>query len=69
MVSKVAQIREEMSIAHNLTKGQILFVAIPVRDEEHHKKLKMLQASIVLQIAHEMGLSVELLQEEASHGE
>lgn len=56
MVSKVAQIREEMNIAHDLTKGQILFVAIPVLDEEHHKKLKMLQASIVLQIAREVGV-------------
>lgn len=69
MTSKVAQIREEMSFARDLAKGQILFVAVPVLYEAEHKKLKLLQASIVGQIAREMGLSVELLQEDASHGE
>lgn len=63
MVSKVAQIREELSFARDLAKGQILFVAVQVLDEEHHKKLKMLQASIVLQIAREVGVPVEFMQE------
>lgn len=45
MASKVAQIREEMSFARDLTKAQMLFVAIPVLNEEDYKKLRILQAS------------------------
>lgn len=58
MASKVAQIREEMSIAYDLIKGQILFVAIPVLDEADYKKLRILQASRALK-----------LSGESSHGE
>ncbi|MBC8718772.1 hypothetical protein [Ochrobactrum sp. Marseille-Q0166] len=58
MVSKVAQIREEMGFAQDLAKGQILFVAVPVLNEEDHSKLKLLQASRALQ-----------LDREASHDE
>lgn len=58
MVSKVAQIREEIGFAQVLTKAQVLFVAIPVLNEEDHTKLKLLQASRVLQ-----------MEREASHGE
>jgi len=53
MVSKVAQIREEMRFAQDLAKGQILFVAIPVLNEEDHKKLQLLQASRALQMHRE----------------
>ncbi|WP_421565613.1 hypothetical protein [Ochrobactrum sp. EDr1-4] len=53
MVSKVAQIREEMGIAQDLTKAHILFVAIPVLNEEDHKKLQLLQASRALQLSGE----------------
>lgn len=53
MVSKVAQIREAMSIAQELTKAQILFVAVPVLNEDDHTKLKLLQASRVLQMDRE----------------
>lgn len=53
MVSKVAQIREEMRIAQDLTKAQILFVAVPVLNEEDHKKLQLLQASRALQMHRE----------------
>lgn len=57
MVSKVAQIREEMSIAQDLTKAHILFVAVPVLNEEDYKKLRVLQASRAFK-----------LSEEAHHG-
>lgn len=53
MVSKVAQIREEISIAQDFTKAHVLFVAIPVLNEEDHKKLQLLQASRVLQLSDE----------------
>lgn len=53
MVSKVAQIREELSIAQDFTKAHVLFVAIPVLNEEDHKKLQLLQASRALQMHRE----------------
>ncbi|ALJ98258.1 hypothetical protein BiPBO1_44 [Brucella phage BiPBO1] len=53
MTSKVAQIREAMSVAQDMTKAGILFVAVPVLDEADHTKLKLLQASRVVQIDRE----------------
>ncbi|WP_273785682.1 DUF1382 family protein [Brucella intermedia] len=53
MTSKVAQIREAMSIAQDMTKAGILFVAVPVLSEADHTKLKLLQASRALQMAQE----------------
>lgn len=50
MVSKIARIREAMRTAQDLTKAQILFVAVPVLNEEDHKSLKMLQASRVFRM-------------------
>ncbi|WPM82756.1 DUF1382 family protein [Brucella pseudintermedia] len=58
MTSKVAQIREAMSIAQDLTKAGILFVAVPVLNDADHTKLKLLQASRVMQ-----------MDQEASHAE
>ncbi|UXO85621.1 DUF1382 family protein [Brucella intermedia] len=58
MTSKVAQIREAMSIAQDMTKAGIMFVAVPVLSDADHTKLKLLQASRVLQ-----------LDQEASHAE
>ncbi|WP_180350215.1 DUF1382 family protein [Ochrobactrum sp. CGA5] len=58
MTSKVAQIREAMSIAQEMTKAGILFVAVPVLSDADHTKLKLLQASRVVQI-----------DQEASHAE
>ncbi|MEN5276285.1 hypothetical protein ABE527_04960 [Brucella sp. TWI432] len=58
MTSKVAQIREEMSFARELTKAQILFVAVPVLNEDDYKTLRIIQASRALK-----------LSGEASHGE
>lgn len=56
MVSKVAQIREE-SFARELTKAQILFVAVPVLNEDDYKTLRIVQASRAFK-----------LSGEASHG-
>nr|WP_278374555.1 DUF1382 family protein [Brucella anthropi] len=53
MASKVAQIREAMSIAQDFTKAGILFVAIPVFNDADHTKLKLLQASRVMQMDQE----------------
>lgn len=53
MTSKVAQIREAMSIAQDMTKAGILFVAVPVLNDGDHTKLKLLQASRVLQLDQE----------------
>ena len=53
MSSKVAQIREAMSIAQDMAKAGILFVAIPVLNDGDLTKLKLMQASRVLQIAQE----------------
>ncbi|WP_156797710.1 hypothetical protein [Brucella sp. BO2] len=58
MTSKVAQIREAMSVAQDMTKAGVLFVAVPVLDEADHTKLKLLQVSRVVQI-----------DREANHGE
>lgn len=58
MTSKVAQIREEMSFARELTKAQILFVAVPVLNEDDYKTLRIIQASRAFK-----------LSGEASHGE
>lgn len=55
MVSKVAQIREEMSIAQDLTKGQILFVAIPVLNKADHVRLKMVQNTRFIALADDLG--------------
>lgn len=54
MSSKVAQIREAMSIAQEMTKAGILFVAVPVLSDADHTKLKLLQASRVLQLDQEV---------------
>ena len=53
MTSRVAQIREAMSIAHEMAKAGILFVAVPVLSDADHTKLKLLQASRALQMAQE----------------
>jgi len=53
MTSKVAQIREEMSFARDLTKAGILFVAIPVLNEDDYKKLRILQASRAFKLSGE----------------
>lgn len=53
MSSKVAQIREAMSIAQDLTKAQVLFVPVPVLNEADHKWLKVMLALRVIQIAEE----------------
>ena len=53
MTSRVAQIREAMSIAQDMTKAGILFVAIPVFNDADHTKLKLLQASRVMQMDQE----------------
>jgi hypothetical protein len=53
MVSKVAQIREEMSIAQDMTRAHILFVAVPVLNEEDHTKLKMIQSTRFIALADE----------------
>lgn len=55
MVSKVAQIREAMSIAQELTKAQILFVAIPVLNEKDHIRLKMVQNTRFVALADDLG--------------
>ncbi len=53
MNSKVAQLREAMSIAQDMTKAGIMFVAVPVLSDADHTKLKLLQASRVLQLDQE----------------
>lgn len=53
MTSKVAQIREAMSIAQDMTKAGILFVAVPVLSDADHTKLKLLQASRMMQLDQE----------------
>ncbi|WP_155269216.1 DUF1382 family protein [Brucella anthropi] len=53
MTNRVAQIREAMSVAQDMTKAGILFVAVPVLGEADHTKLKLMQASRVLQIDQE----------------
>lgn len=53
MKSKVAQIREAMGIAQDLTKAQILFVPVPVLNDADHKRLKAMLALRVMQIAEE----------------
>lgn len=53
MASKVAQIREEMSFARDLAMGQILFVAVPVLNEDDYKKLRILQASRAFKLSGE----------------
>lgn len=55
MVSKVAQIREEMNVVQSLVKGQILFVAIPVLNEDDYKKLRILQATRAFKLSEEAG--------------
>ncbi|MGC0052690.1 hypothetical protein ACNSPG_06440 [Brucella pituitosa] len=55
MVSKVAQIREEMSIAQDLTKAHIRFVAIPVLNEADRVKLKMVQNTRFIALADDLG--------------
>lgn len=53
MSSKVAQIREAMSIAQDLTKAQILFVPVPVLNDADHERLKAMLALRVMQMAEE----------------
>lgn len=53
MKSKVAQIREAMGIAQDLTKAQILFVPVPVLNDADHERLKAMLALRVMQIAEE----------------
>ncbi|WP_192798143.1 DUF1382 family protein [Brucella intermedia] len=53
MTSKVAQIREAMSIAQDMTKAGILFVAVPVLNEDDYKKLRILQASRTFKLSGE----------------
>lgn len=53
MASKVAQIREEMNFARDLTKAQMLFVAIPVLNEDDYKKLRIIQASRAFKLSGE----------------
>lgn len=53
MSSKVAQIREAMSIAQELTKAQILFVPVPVLNDADHERLRAMLALRVMQIAQE----------------
>lgn len=53
MTNKVVQIREAMSIAQDMTKAGILFVAVPVLNDADHTKLKLLQASRVMQLDQE----------------
>ncbi len=55
MVSKVAQIREEMSIAQDLTKAHILFVTIPVLNEKDRIRLKMVQNTRFIALADDLG--------------
>lgn len=55
MVSKVAQLREEMSIAQDLTKAHIRFVAIPVLNEADRVKLKMVQNTRFIALADDLG--------------
>ncbi|WP_368649660.1 DUF1382 family protein [Brucella intermedia] len=53
MTSKVAQIREAMSIAQEMTKAGILFVAVPVLNEQDHTRLKLVQAVRIAQMDQE----------------
>lgn len=53
MSSKVAQIREAMSIAQDLTKAQILFVPVPVLNDADHERLKAMLALQVMKMAEE----------------
>ncbi|WP_024898852.1 hypothetical protein [Brucella rhizosphaerae] len=55
MVSKVAQLREEMSIAQDLTKAHIRFVAVPVLNEADRVKLKMIQNTRFIVLADDLG--------------
>lgn len=55
MVSKVAQLREEMSIAQDLTKAHIRFVAVPVLNEADRVKLKMIQNTRFIALADDLG--------------
>lgn len=53
MSSKVAKIREALSIAQDLTKAQILFVPVPVLNDADHDRLKAMLALRVMQMAEE----------------
>lgn len=53
MTSKIAQIRQAMSIAQDLTKAQILFVPVPVLNDADHERLKAMLALRVMQMAEE----------------
>ncbi|MBM6396158.1 hypothetical protein JQC79_10395 [Ochrobactrum anthropi] len=53
MTSKVAQIREAVSIAQDMAKAHILFVAIPVLNVADHTRLKLAQAARIAQMDQE----------------
>jgi hypothetical protein len=42
-----------MSIAQDMTRAHILFVAVPVLNEEDHTKLKMIQSTRFIALADE----------------
>ena len=53
MSSKVAQLREAMSIAQDFTKAHILFVPVPALNDADHERLRAMLALRVMQIAQE----------------
>ena len=59
MSSKVAQLREAMSIAQDFTKAHILFVPVPALNDADHERLRAMLALRVMQIAEASPLAPE----------